>query len=195
MAFVDEEDVFRVGEGLIAAVWQEVLGVELFSLPFPRLPFAEAMARYGTDKPDLRFDLPIVDVTDTLGHSAWGLIARAREKGERLRGIRIPGGAELSRRELDELQEVARRGGAPGVLWTKRTENGYAGGPLAKAFPELSDDAPFLEQTGLQAGDLFLLIIGRFRSAEDGGLPTGAPMEPALGRAASLFRTPHGIDR
>ena len=186
MAFVDEEDVFRVGEGLMAAVWQEVLGIEL-PLPFPRIPFAEALARYGTDKPDLRFDLPIIDVTDTLGRSAWGLIARARETGERLRGIRIPGGAELSRRELDELQEVARRGGAPGVLWTKRTENGYAGGPLAKAFPELPDDAPFLEQTGLQAGDLFVLIIGHFRSAEGGGLSSGAPMEPALDELRRFF--------
>ncbi|MGI9189565.1 MAG: aspartate--tRNA ligase [Longimicrobiaceae bacterium] len=179
MSFAGEEDVLAVGDSLIAALWREVLGVEL-ALPLPRLTYREALERYGTDKPDLRFDLPIVDVSDELRGSEWGLLARAFAAGQRVRGMRVPGGAEWSRRELDELQEVARRGGAPGVLWSKRTEAGYAAGPLTRGLAELTDDGPFLDTTGLQPGDLFVAVAGNFRSAPEAAAPGKPTLEPAL---------------
>jgi aspartyl-tRNA synthetase len=179
MAFADEEDVFRVGEGLMAAVWREVLGVEL-KTPFPRLTWAEAMLRYGTDKPDLRFALPIQDVTEALQTLDFRVFQQTAGTAQRIRGIRVPGGAELSRRELDELQDVARKGGAPGVLWVKRSEDGYSG-TFAKALAGEAGDR-FAAVTGTEPGDLFVAVVGEFRVVEGGAAPAeaGAGLEPAL---------------
>jgi aspartyl-tRNA synthetase len=163
MAFVDEEDVYRVGEGLVAAIFREVAGVEL-ETPFPCMTYAEAMARYGTDKPDLRYDLEIVDVTDVLQRADFRLFQGVQGTAQRIRGLRIPGGARLSRKELDELQEVARRGGAAGALWVKRGDDGALSGQFAKALDEGLANA-FYEATGLAAGDLFVAVVGEFRSA------------------------------
>src|SRR5690606_32579414 len=113
-------------ERMIAALWREILGVEL-SLPFPRLTYAEALERYGTDKPDLRFGMPFVDVTDILRGSGFRIVDEALESGARVRGIVVHGGGALSRRDLDELTTVARAAGAGGALHVKRTDDGLAG--------------------------------------------------------------------
>jgi len=173
MSFVDEEDVYRVAEGMVAAIWQEILGVEL-ERPFPRLTHAEALRRYGSDKPDLRFDLAVSDLTDLLGDADFRIFQSAAEAGERIRGMRVPGGASLSRRELDALQEVARAGGAPGALWAKRTEDGYSG-QFARALTDREDR--FTEATGMEPGDLFVAVVGPFL---DTGGPAGETREPAL---------------
>jgi aspartyl-tRNA synthetase len=163
MAFVDEEDVYRVGEGLMAAIFREVAGVEL-ETPFPSLTYAEAMARYGTDKPDLRYDLEIVDVTDLLQRADFRLFQGVQGTPQRIRGIRAPGGARLSRRELDELQEVAKRGGAAGALWVKRGDDGALSGQFARGLDEELANA-FYQAVGLEPGDLFVAVVGEFRSA------------------------------
>ena len=163
MAFVDEEDVYRVGEGLMSAIFREVAGVEL-ETPFPCLTYAESMMRYGTDKPDLRYDLEIVDVTDVLQRADFRLFQGVRGTAQRIRGLRVPGGARLSRRELDELQDVAKRGGAAGALWVKRGDDGALSGQFAKALDEGLANA-FHEAAGLEAGDLFVAVVGEFRSA------------------------------
>jgi aspartyl-tRNA synthetase len=185
MSFVDEEDVFHVGEGLVARIWWDVLGVEL-ERPFPRLTYAEAMLRYGTDKPDLRIALEVVDVTEALADADFRVFQGIRGTRQRIRGIRVPGGAELSRKELDDLQLVAKRGGAPGTLWVKRSAEGYSG-PFAKALDGAVGER-FAEATGLQAGDLFVAVVGEFRIAAEPGAGGGAPsgdavsagLEPAL---------------
>jgi aspartyl-tRNA synthetase len=178
MAFVDEEDVFAVGEGLMAAIFREVAGVEL-DLPFPRMTYAEAMARYGSDKPDLRYGLEIVDLTDDLKGADFRVFQAVEGTPQRIRGIRVPGGARLSRKELDELQEVARRGGAMGALVLKRTEEGFSG-PFAKALTGDVLDA-FVRGTGMEAGDLFVAVVGLFRSAPAGdGDPVSHGLEAAL---------------
>ncbi len=160
MSFVDEEDVFRVAEGMIASLWREVLGVEL-PLPFPRLTYREAMERYGTDKPDLRFGMEFQDLTDLLQASEFRLFQETRGTALRIKGIRAPGGASLSRKELDALTDVAKAAGAAGALWVRRTEEGL-GGQFAKALdPDLA--ARFIERTGLEVGDLFVVVVGRFR--------------------------------
>jgi len=181
MSFVDEEDVFRVGEGMMAAVWRDVLGVEL-ETPFPRMTYAEAMERYGTDKPDLRFDLPVVDVTGVLQDTEFRLFQAIRGTSQRIRGIRVPGGARLSRKETDELQEVAKRGGAAGALWVKRSPDGLTG-QFAKALDEAEAQALYAA-TGMEEGDLFVAVVGDFRIVRAGGeaaaesVPAG--LEPAL---------------
>jgi aspartyl-tRNA synthetase len=179
MAFVDEEDVFRVGEGLMAAIFREVAGVEL-ATPFPRITYAEAMARYGSDKPDLRYGLEIVDLTGVLKQADFRVFQGVEGTPQRIRGIRVPGGARLSRKETDELQDVAKRGGALGALVLKRTEEGFSG-PFAKA---LAGDVleGFLRETGMEVGDLFVAVVGFFRSAPsaEGSDPVAAGMEAAL---------------
>jgi aspartyl-tRNA synthetase len=187
MSFVDEEDVFRFGEGLMAAVWREVLEVDL-PTPFPRIPYTEAMERYGTDKPDLRFELPIQDVTEVLQPADFRLFQGTLGTMQRIRGLRAPGGAELSRRELDELQEVAKKAGAAGVLWVKRAGGGFSG-QFAKALEGGVGDR-FLEATGMQDGDLFVAVVGTFRVVAHGAAapepgqhvsgPVVRELEPAL---------------
>ncbi|HEX6040628.1 aspartate--tRNA ligase [Longimicrobium sp.] len=178
MAFVDEEDVFRIGEALMAAVFRDVAGVEL-ETPFPRMTYAEAMARYGSDKPDLRNPLEIVDLTDVLVRADFRLFQGVQGSSQRIRGLRVPGGARLSRRELDELQEVARRGGAAGALWVKRGDDGALAGQFAKGLDEALANE-FYGASGMEAGDLFVAVVGRFRGIEGEG--------PELDRALDELR-------
>lgn len=161
MSFVTEEDIFRAAESMIAALWREILGVEL-ATPFPRLTYAEAMERYGTDKPDLRFGMEFQELTDLLSESDFRIFQAVRGTGARIKGIRAPRGGEvLSRRELDALAEVARAAGAEGALWVRRTEDGIAG-QFARALDGGLADA-FIERTGLEVGDLYVVVVGHFR--------------------------------
>jgi aspartyl-tRNA synthetase len=162
MSFVTEEDVYRVGEGLMAALWREVAGVEI-PLPFPRLTFAEAIAKYGTDKPDLRPGMEFIDLTGFLQQLDFRLFQATLANADRIRGIRVPGGAALSRKELDDLTPIARTHGAAGALWLRRTDAGFAG-PFAKAMAE-GQGAALEQLTDMHAGDLLVLVIGRFRGA------------------------------
>ncbi|MEX0912633.1 MAG: aspartate--tRNA ligase, partial [Gemmatimonadota bacterium] len=183
LSFVDEEDVYRIGEEMVARLWRDALQVDL-PVPFTRLTYDDALRRYGTDKPDLRYGLEIVDLTELLQSSDFRIFTGTAGTAQRIRGITIPGGAQLSRRELDELQEVAKRGGAPGALWVKRNEGGWSG-QFAKALQGELDEA-FLQATGMGDGDLFVGVVGHFRTGgepggEITGLPKGeAPREPAL---------------
>ncbi|HSJ15876.1 MAG TPA: aspartate--tRNA ligase [Longimicrobiales bacterium] len=176
MSFVAEEDVFAIGERMIAALWREILDVDL-PLPFPRLSYADALETYGTDKPDLRFGMPFIDVTEILQATDFRLFAATRESGERIRGFVVPAGSALSRKELDELAGVARVAGAAGALWLKRGDDGFAG-QFAKALDAGAATA-FLERTGLAPGDLFVAVIGHFRSAA----PRTAARDAVLGGA------------
>ena len=160
MAFVSEADIFDVGERMIASLWRDVLGVEL-PLPFPRMTYAEAMEKYGSDKPDLRFGLEFVDVTDTLSGVDFRLFADAIAAGGRIRGFVAPGAGSLSRKELDQLADVAKAAGAAGALWIRRTEEGL-NGSFAKALTGSQADA-FINRVGLGVGDLFVAVVGRFR--------------------------------
>ncbi|MGH7466400.1 MAG: aspartate--tRNA ligase [Longimicrobiales bacterium] len=162
MAFVTESDVFSVAESMIATVWRELLGIEL-ATPFPRLTYIEAMERYGTDKPDLRFGLEFQDHTEMLGHTEFRVFQEARVSGARIRGVVAPGGAALSRKELDGLADVAKAAGAAGALWVRRTEEGLNGSFARSLTPEQT--AAFTKAAALDQGDLFVAVVGHFRWA------------------------------
>lgn len=178
MSFVTEDDVFDAGERMIAAVWKEVLNVEL-ERPFPRLTYREAIERYGTDKPDLRLGMEFQDLTDLLQTAEFRLFQQAHENGARIRGFVAPqAGAKLSRKELDELDAVARAAGAPGALWVRRSDDGLAG-KFAKALPE-GLTAELVGRAGIDRGDLLVVLVGRFAGAPAAAGETGPGADAAL---------------
>jgi aspartyl-tRNA synthetase len=156
MAFVDQEDVFGVCERMLARMWSEGAGVEP-DLPFRRLTHAEAMERYGTDKPDLRIPWEIGDFTDALTGLGFRIFDSTADAGGRVRGVVAEGGARLSRSDLDELDDLAREHGAKGVLWIQRSDGEWSG-PPAKSLDEGAKAR--LEEEGVGDGDLLLLVAG-----------------------------------
>ena len=176
MSFVDESDVFRVAEGMIGSLWAELAGVDL--PPFEQLTWAQAMDRYGVDKPDLRPGMPFIDLTDLLAEADFRLFQDVRGSARRIRAVRAPGGAALSRRELDELNAVARASGAAGALWLRRTAEGYAG-PFAKALDDALGER-LAAAAGMEEGDLLVVVIGEFRGEHAAAVGTGAGAEAAL---------------
>ncbi len=116
MSFCTEEDVFSLIEGLWAKVWKEVVGVEI-ETPFLRLDMQECLLKYGTDKPDLRYELEIADVSDALRQTGATVLRGALDAGGVVRCLAVPGGKDMSRRELDELTLLVKGAGAKGLAW------------------------------------------------------------------------------
>ncbi|HAI21630.1 MAG TPA: aspartate--tRNA ligase [Clostridiales bacterium UBA8153] len=157
MAFVDEEDIFGLLEQLFVHLYRQVLNVEI-TRPFPRLTYQEAMTRYGTDKPDLRYGLPIADLSGILGEAGFKVFRTAVASGGVVRALQVPGAAGLSRRELDELNQQTLELGAAGLTWLTYTEQGVRS-PAAKSLGE-DTLAKVIEALGLNAGDLALFAAG-----------------------------------
>ena len=165
LSFADESDVRRVTEGLLAHLWQQVLGIEI-QRPFPVLTFAEAMSRFGTDRPDLRFGLELSDASAALRGSGFRVLAAALERPDgrgAVKALRVPGGEGTSRRELDQLVEEAKKGGAAGLVWARCSDP-----PASSAGKNLEPErlqAAF-EAVGAGRGDLVLFVAGERRMAE-----------------------------
>ena len=134
MSFIHEDDIFVLIEELISKLFKQILGLEI-PTPFPHLTYEEAMNRYGTDRPDLRFGLEIMDLTAQAGQSEVKVFAEAARKGGCIKAIRVPGGAAFSRKELDDLTALAMDFGAKGLAWAKVLSDGWQS-PLAKFFKE-----------------------------------------------------------
>lgn len=157
MSFVDENAVMGMAEGLVARVMQDVLGKEI-ALPFGRMTHAEAMADYGVDKPDTRFDLRLKDVTGIVRGSGFRLFAQA----ELVKGMRVPGGESLTRKEIDDFTDFVKIYGAQGLAWIKIRKTGDGvewQSPIAKF---LSDEerAGLAEALGLETGDIAFFQAG-----------------------------------
>jgi len=151
-SFIDQEDIVALTEGLIGALWGEA-GLDV-PASFRRMSHADAMERYGSDRPDLRYELEIFDASDVFRDTEFTIARAAIAQGGRVRGIRVPGGSGLSRKQLDELEASAKSAGAGGLVRLKRT-NGQLEGPAAKF---LHDGAA--TQLALGEGDLALLVAG-----------------------------------
>ena len=151
-SFVEPDDIFVLIEGLMARL-SDIGGLDA-SLPFPRLTWTEAMDRFGSDRPDLRFDLEIEDWTEATASLDFGIVRSAVAAGGHVRGIRLIGGARLSRRQIDSIEAAAKATGAPGLLWAKCSDEGTSG-PLGKFLqPEHA------AAMGLEVGDLALVAAG-----------------------------------
>jgi aspartyl-tRNA synthetase len=116
MSFVEEEDVFALLEPLMAAIVRETQGVEV-EVPFPRIPHDEALARFGSDKPDLRYGLELVDLSSAFAGTGFRAFGSALADGGEVKAVRVPGGASFTRRELDDLVTEAKGRGAAGLVW------------------------------------------------------------------------------
>jgi aspartyl-tRNA synthetase len=154
MSFVEREDVLTLVEGLYAEIWQQVAGVEL-ELPFLRLSYAEAMRRYGSDKPDLRYDLEIGDVSEAVKDSEFGVFRSAVEAGGIVRGLSVPG-VTVTRKDIDELQAFAKEWGGKGLAHLIVEPSGELRSPIAKFLSE-SEVAAILEATGAGPGSVVFL--------------------------------------
>ncbi len=160
MSFVDREDVLQLTEGLFTALVETLsaeTGKALMYKPFPRLSYREAMDRYGSDKPDLRFDMPLVDLSDLVVESEFRVFRQAVAEGGQVKALRVPGCADYSRRQLDELEEFVRKGGAKGLVWLIVEAGLLVRSPVAK-FLSQAEMEGILARTEAEVGDLILVV-------------------------------------
>jgi aspartyl-tRNA synthetase len=155
MSFVDEIDVQEIVEGALARVLHDLRGVEL-PRPVRRMTYAEAMLRYGTDKPDLRFAMEIQDLGDVASRSDFKVFTQALAAGGAVRGLVVPGGSDLSRKAIDQLTSFVGEHGARGLAWCKIGDDA-ATGPMAKFFAG-DLHAALRETSGAGPGDLLLVV-------------------------------------
>ena len=151
-SFISPEDIIALTEGMLSELFADA-GIEI-PAKFRRMSYADAMELYGSDRPDLRYDLKIFDATEAFRGADFGITRAAIENGGRVRGIRIPGGAALSRKQVDEIEQIAKSGGASGLLRVKKA-NGALEGPAAKF---LSEEGA--AKLGLAEGELALMVAG-----------------------------------
>jgi aspartyl-tRNA synthetase len=169
-AFVEEQDVQDFVEELIRHVFREVQGVEL-DASFPRMTWAEAMRRFGSDKPDLRIALELVDIADAVKHVEFKVFAEpANDADGRVAALRVPGGSALSRKDIDGLTEYVSRYGAKGLAWLKVEDlaKGRDGinSPVAKFLDDAALDG-ILKATGAQSGDIVFFGAGTWKTVTD----------------------------
>ncbi len=165
-AFVRERDVQDFVETMIRAIFKEVVDVEL-AASFPRMTWAEAMRRYGSDKPDLRIALELVDVAELVKTSEFPVFtAAANDADGRVAALRIPGGASLSRKQIDEYAAHAAKYGAKGLAYIKISESGEVSSPIAKFFSEEAF-AALVAHVGAGNGDIVFFGAGGYNKVSD----------------------------
>ncbi|MEU2419143.1 aspartate--tRNA ligase [Brachybacterium paraconglomeratum] len=157
MSFVDQEDVIALAEQILSAVWAKA-GHEI-SGPFPRLTYAESMRRYGSDKPDLRFDLELVEMTEYFSDTPFRVF-----QAPYVGAVVMAGGASQPRRQLDAWQEWAKQRGAKGLAYVLVQEDGTLTGPVSKNISE-QEKAGLLEKTGAAPGDCVFFAAGEPKSS------------------------------
>jgi aspartyl-tRNA synthetase len=163
MSFVTAEDVMQFTEGAFIGLTKELRPDVHMKTPFPRMTYEEAMNTYGSDKPDIRYELKFTDVSELCKGSGFGIFAKAVEAGGVVKCMAVPGGADMSRKEIDELTEVAKIYKAKGLAWIKVTQNGLEGVPVEKLGQELAQK--IVDASGAKAGDIVLFAADTWSTA------------------------------
>lgn len=163
MSFVDQEDVWNITEGCLTELADTVGGRTLLFRPFPRLTFAEAMDRYGTDKPDLRFGIEIRNISDMVGGSEFRVFNAVLETGGQIKAIAAPGCAGYSRREIEDLTRIATGTGAKGMVPLAVTDDGFRS-PLTRFFANDRLE-PIVQRLDAHVGDLILIVADTAETA------------------------------
>ncbi len=159
MSYTTQDEVLDLVEELYVEIVEQLTGKKLLAKPFPRLTYAEAMHRFGTDKPDLRFGLELKDITETARASSFKVFRLAVENGGSVRGITVGGLGYLTRREIEELTEIATGAGARGLAFFKVEEDGFTG-PIAKFFSE-DEQAALREELDAENGDYMFFVADK----------------------------------
>jgi aspartyl-tRNA synthetase len=161
-SFVTREDIYALFEGMLKKVWKDVLGTDI-PTPFPRLSFDEAMNRYGVDKPDVRFGLELVDLSETFRSSAFKVFQGTVASGGVIKGLNAKGLADLTQGELKALEEIAKSLGAKGLAFIK-LEGGEWKSPIVKFFSE-AEKAAVAQQLGMAEGDMVFFAAAPWEKA------------------------------
>lgn len=159
MSFVEQDDVLQVTEDLLTALVEEVSTKRLLFKPFPRLSYREAMDKYGSDKPDMRFEMLLTDLSDLVGDSGFRIFSSTVAEGGQVRAIRVPGCAAYTRKQLDELGEFVQRHGAQGLVSMALTPEGVR----SSVSKHLSSETllAIMERMSATTGDLLLIVAGQ----------------------------------
>lgn len=182
LSFVDRQDIMDIMEGMIATVFREAIGVEL-TLPMPRITYTEAMARFGVDNPDMRFDLELVEITNIVKDCGFKVFAEAVKKGGIVKLLNAKQCATFSRKEIDDLTEFVKIYGAKGLAYVKVQEDGSWQSPITKFFTD-KEIALIDEAAGAEPGDLLLFAADTFQVANE-----------SLGRLRGLLGQKLGLAR
>jgi aspartyl-tRNA synthetase len=176
MSFVDQDDVMAIGESVVSRLWEEIVGYQL-TLPMPRMTYAESMTRFGSDKPDLRFDCELVDMTSYFADTTFRVF-----QAPYVGAVVMPGGASQTRKELDGWQDWAKARGARGLAYVLVADDSTLGGPVAKNLSEAERDG-LAAASGAAPGDAVFFAAGDRRDALD--LLGAARLE--IGRRCNLI--------
>ena len=156
MSFVDEEDVIAINEGFLKRVFKSVLGVDI-ETPIQRIPYREAMERFGSDKPDLRFGLELCNISDVVANCGFKVFSGPVAEGGSVRALCVPGGAKaFPRKQIDALTDFVKTYGAKGLAWMRLSDEG-ATSSFAKFMTE-EETAAILSRCGANTGDLVLIV-------------------------------------
>lgn len=158
MSFSDEDDIIAMNEGFIKRIFDEFMHKPL-ETPFPRMTYAEAMRRYGSDKPDTRFEMELCDISDVVRDCGFAVFSGAVASGGSVRGITVPGGASMSRKEIDALVDFVKTYGARGLAWYKNAASG-ASSSFAKFLSE-DELSAILSAMNVGEGDLALIVADK----------------------------------
>lgn len=163
MSFVDQEDILKIGEGFVQQLWKDVLDIEI-QAPFKRLTYADAMSKYGSDKPDTRFGMEINELNDAVSSSEFKVFKSVIEEGGSVLAINAEGLSGYSRKQIDELTNFAKKYGAKGLAWMKFID-GEVNSPIAKFLSEAEINA-IKEKTNAKDGDLILISSDKTQRAQ-----------------------------
>jgi aspartyl-tRNA synthetase len=164
MSFIQPEDIIEIIEGMMTMLFKELKGIEL-ARPFPRMTWAEARARYGSDKPDIRFGLELTDFSAAFAKTQIKVFSNVLAAGGLVKGIAVPGGANLSRKELDDMTAFAANYGAKGMAWIKLADAEWQS-PIAKFLSD-AERQEIVRLTGAKSGDLILFIADNDKVVHD----------------------------
>lgn len=182
MSFIDTEDIIALNEKMLRHIWKEIRGVEVGAVP--RMTFQEAMDRYGSDKPDVRFGMEIQDLASLVQSSGFKVFDDVLARGGLVRGIAVPGGASFSRGQFDKLTDMAKKAGAKGLVWLKSEADGSVGSSVSKFFsPEKLKE--MFAKAGAKDGDCVLVIADDY----DVACASLSTLRLHLGRELGLIDT------
>ncbi len=164
LSFTEPEEIYELTEALMVQLFEQTIGVKV-EMPFPRMTYQQAMENYGSDAPDIRFELKLIDISDIAADCELRVFKQVVDKGGIVKAICVPGGAEFSRKDLDDLTEFAQIYGAKGMAWIKRNPDGWQS-PIAKFFTDEQKQA-LEERVGLNEGDLVLFCADQKKVVYD----------------------------